>query len=302
MLLIATVLCCLLSACSELTYSVQIATGGARTLTVSVHYAEDATEEEINTINEFLRQVADSRVAGGRPCRIDKGEGYVTLKEEFDSATEYYISMGYTGDEPNDEETPYVNLNAYFMEYVTEMPLATRATVVGYQWQFAVKDASAKGIDLPLLWRYYCSGRSASLFPLYGRLAASEDIVTDTLDALSGEYGEALCEVLSVWLGEKGYALSDVPFRYTYEHVYKSVYAETYTNSYKNKETGATVYEWNMTAADIADTTVTLHQKVPRVWAWELTSVAAGVAVMGVILVIILIKRRKISNASEENG
>lgn len=292
-----------LGACSSLTYSVQIAAGGQRTLCLTVNLEEGMTEAERLSIKSFLQTVADNRNRNGRNCVVKEGEGFLMLKEEFDSSTDYYIAMGLTGDEPNEDAMPYVDLNAYFLEYSSEMRLADRATVVGYAMQYAAADTEG---DILVLWRGYLSGLSTMrpddpLQPLYARLAYSTpatDLLNDTVAALSGSQGEAFCEVVADWLAENGYVLEAVSVRYNYEHIYRSVYAKTYTTTFKNPETGATVYQWEMTAADIPDTTIVIYQKAPRTWAWELTAIGAGVLTIAIILTIILIKRRKINNAT----
>ncbi len=297
-LLICLALCCVLSACDTITYSVQIATGGQRTMSLYVYYDAADTAQQKENVKRFLGEVRDVRNANGRQCELVEEAAYIVLREQFESATDYYIAMGYTGDEV-DEEVPYVDLNAYFVEYRSPMRLADAATVLGYTLQYAVSTQPT----LALLWRAYCGGKSAvyidNLAPVYQRLAASDDVVAATIDALSGEYGVRLGEELCAWLADKGYDVAEVDFRYTYEHLYKSVYPTAYDRSYTNGATGATVYEWDMKVADIADATIEICQKAPRVWAWELTAIAAGIAVIGVILLIILAKRRKI-NASGE--
>ena len=299
-------LCCVLCSCATITYSVQIAAGGARTLTLRVYYDDDMTEEDRAYIKAFLTEVSDSRKAGGRTLELVEGEGYVALKEEFESATEYMIAMGYTGDELNEDPTPKVNLNAYFFEYVSEMTLATRATILSYAFRYAIGDYSARGGDLLERWRAYCDGSSAiyssGMYEVFSALARTEtsSLYDATVAAMSGDKGDRLAETLQTWLADKGYDLRDVDFRYTYEHVYKSVYPRECTKSYTNSETGNTVYEWDMSVADIPETTITLCQKAPNAWAWELTAIAVGVLAIGIMLVVIVIKRRKVDNASRE--
>ena len=294
--------CLVLTACGSLTYSVAIGSGGARTLTITVAFDDTVDDTARAQAKDFLTRVRDVRNTNGRQCELVEGDGYVSLKEEFESATDYYIAMGITGDEEG-EDVPYVDLDAYFLEYEIVMNLVERSTVLNYALQYVVSvDAS-----VPFLWKYNCEGRSAivvdnPLQSVYQSIAESTDPIGVTLQALDGEQGDLLCDELEQWLADKGYSLADVPFRYTYEHVYKSVYAKDYTRCYQNSVTGCTVYEWDMTLAEVADADFTLYQRVPRVWAWELTAVAVGLATMGVILLIILIKRRRINNAANKAG
>lgn len=306
-LLLCLVTCWALTACATVTYSVQIGVNGARTLTLRVQYGDDTTDEDKAYIKTFLEEVSATYRAAGRDCTVKEGEGYITLKEEFESATDYMIAMGYTGDEPNDDPTPSVNLNAYFLEYVSEMSLASKATVLSYAFRYAIGDYTAKGKgNLLARWRAYCSGYAGMvthpLCEVYAELARTDmdGLYQATAQALESEKGEALADDLAVWLADKGYNLRDVNFRYTYEHIYKSVYPKECTKSYKNSETGATVYEWDMTVADIPATTVVLCQKAPRAWAWELTAIGAGLVALVVTLTIILVKRRKMNDASRE--
>ena len=287
------VMVCLLTACGTVSYSVQITTGGARKLTLMVQFDEDATAEERAQAEAFLRSVCDARNRAGRRCTVKVADGAVAMEEQFESATDYYVAMGYTGDEPNEDETPYVNLNAYFTEYRSDMQLLERPTVVGYQWQYAV----ACDVAVVFEWRTHCMALSATdsaLQPLYAELAATatDRVAEATLAALSGSYGDALAEDLTSWLAERGYDLAAVDFRYTYEHLYRSVYAKDCTKSYRNPDTGSMVYEWDATLAEVPTMQISIYQKAPRVWVWELTAVAAGVLVMVALSIVILVKRR----------
>lgn len=295
-----------LAACGRITYSVRVADGGARTLTLRVYYG-DMPEEDRAYVKTFLTDVSRSRTAAGRNSTVTEGEGYVALKEEYDSATDYYIAMGYTGNEPNDEETPTVDLNAYFFRYVSEMSLASRATVLSYALQYAVGDYAARGNgNLLQLWHAYVYGFNAlpasPLYSVYTRLAEVplDALLSATITAIDGEKGDLVADDLTQWLEVKGYDLASVDFAYTYEHVYRSVEGADPSRTYTDSETGATVYEWDMTVADIPAATITLYQTVPRAWAWELTAIAAGLVTIGVLLTIILIQRRKKQYAARE--
>jgi len=303
--LLCLLLSCALAACGRLTYSVQVSAGGARTMILRVYY-EDMTDADKAYVKTFLEDVSHSRNASGRHTEVTVGEGYVALREEYDSATDYYIAMGYTGDEPNDERTPTEDINAYFFRYVTEMSLVSRATLMSYAFQYAVGDYAAKGEgNLLQLWHSYVAGFNAlptsPLYSVYSELSEVEldRLLPATVQAMDGDKGDLVATDLATWLAAKGYNVDDVSFAYTYEHVYKSVKGAEPTKTYTNSETGATVYRWDMTLADVPDATITLYQTVPRAWAWELTAVAIGFVTIGVILTIILIRRRKNQHAGE---
>lgn len=295
----------LLCGCSSLTYSVQIAAGGARTLKLRVNLENGVSAEERQAITQFLRTVAENRNRNGRNCTVTEEDNSILLSEEFESATDYYIAMGITGDEPNEEELPYVDLNAYFVEYVSESFLADDATVISYALQYAY--AMTDG-DIMTAWRIYCAlqatmlAESDPLRAVYAELSYTDagSLLPATLRALSAESGNRLCADLKVWLAMQGYDLGDVNLRYTYEHTYRSIYGANCTSTYVDKETGATVYQWDMTADKIPVTLIELRQKAPRVWAWELTAIAAGLVALGVIGVILLCKRRKVNHGSGE--
>ena len=306
LVIVSVVLCLALVACGRVTYSVQVASGGARTLILRVYY-EDMTDIDRAYLKTYLEDVSRSRNAGGRHSSVTEGEGYLSLREEFDSATDYYIAMGYTGNEPNEDATPTEEINAYFFRYVSELSLASRATVLSYAFQYAIGDYAAKGEEsLLALWQAYVNGFSAlptsPLYSVYSELATVglDRLFAATVTALDGAKGDLVSEDLTQWLAGKGYDLEEVDFAYTYEHVYKSVVGAEPSRTYTNSETGATVYEWDMTAADIPTATITLYQTVPRTWVWELTAVAAGLVTIGIILTIILIKRRKNHAARKE--
>lgn len=296
----------MLTACGSLTYSVQIETGGVRTLSLRVYY-EDMTDENIAYAKAFLEDYSRRRNESGRQTQVIEGENYISLREEFDNATDYYIALGYTGNEPNDGEAETIDLNAYFYQYVVDQHLVDKADVLGLAFRYAVGDYAQKNDgSLLQLWQAYLGGfvamPTSPLYSVYSELVKVElnDLLAATVTAMEGDKGDLVAADLAGWLAAKGYDLEAVDFRYSYEHVYKSVEPQGYTRSYTNSDTGATVYEWDMQLADLSDATFTIYQTVPRAWAWELTAVGIGLVTIGVVLTIILMRRRNKHHAARE--
>ena len=238
----------------------KIDTAGARTMQLTVSFDETATQQEKDAAYQYLQQVQKEREQTGRDTRLlTVGDDYV-LEETYDSATDYYIAMGLTGNEPAGDPLPSRVVDGYFLEYRNDLTIADRATVLSHALRYAV----CADVAVLFAWRDKVLTMAAepNAAPVYATLAATDsDRLVDT--TISFLEDEALCDVLQAWLCDRGYDLADVAFGYSYDHLYDSVYAKQYDESYETTE-GTTVYVWHMTLADVPYQTVTVYQKTPR--------------------------------------
>ena len=279
---------------TQLTYTTKIATGGAREMTLRVQFDESVDQQTRDSTYAFLQKVQAERAAMGRDVELSKPrDDTYLLTESFASATDYYIAIGYTGNETNDEPMDGTAMG-YFVEYHSDLRLVDNATLAGYALRYVDVADQTMLFD----WRAALTslaGQPSQLSTVAAELTAQTDdrLVGATVAAMA--VNPKLADYALQWLADRGYDANDLRVDYVYDHVFDTVYAKQYDEIYRTED-GSTAYVWHLNAADLATTTVTIYQKAPRVWVWELTAVAVGLAAALAVWVAILVKRRK-SNA-----
>ena len=282
----------------QLTYTTKVTTAGARELTLSVALDDTADQVTRDSTYALLQQIEYERKAKGRNTVLSNpDDNSYCLTESFDSATDYYIAIGYTGNEPNEVERDYTPMG-YFVEYRSELRPADAATVASY----ALRYANIADDTMLFDWRDHvadlAAGDDALAVVAAPLTAASTDTLLDaTIGAISTT--EALADHVLQWLAARGYDAADLQVTYIYDHLYDSVYAKQYDEKYEKE--GCTAYVWHLTADQLATASFAVYQKAPRVWAWEVTAIAVGVVVAIAIWLVILAKRR-VKNAPTEQG
>lgn len=297
LLVCAALLACLVGCGEQVTYKVHITTAGARTMTLTVTFDDTATEAEKKTTWDFLAAIRDDRYAAGHNITLSKNEDSYWLEESYDSETEYKIAMGITDFERSEDEVPKTD-QGYFVEYRVDMDIVDRATVVGYALRYAI----AADEHTLFAWRDAVSQGAAQEAGFAATYAALEQVQTDQLFAATVsamQKDEAFAREVDNWLKSQGFDLG-IPFTFIYDHVYKTVYAKEYDESFVTQE-GTTAYVWHTNLRDVPDKTITIYQKSPRVWAWELTALGVGIATVCVLVIVIRTRRKKYA-ATKQDG
>ena len=243
----------------------------------------------------FASAIVDNRKQAGRPAVLTTEEQVIRITEDYESADAYYMALGYTGWEAN-EADEYVGVGL-MREYRSTGSIVSRGIVVGYALRY-LESVDSVAMDLfKQYWpaKYVATGATdqavyqvSTASDVVATLTAYLDQEDETADRLYGYTLEAFASV--------GYDMEQLLVKYDYQHTYKSVYALDATEIPSG---GGTVYEWETDLAHLADLQITICQKAPAVWAWELIAIAAGILVMGIILLVVILKRRK-QNATRE--
>lgn len=292
---LVVVLCLTLAGCGTLRYSMTVQTGGARL----VEWTVDMTGESDQAFNKALvyaTAIADQRKQQGRPTELTTDGKIIRITEQYASADEYYIAAGYTGWEPNEPDDR--EDKGFWSVYRSTSPIVSHGVVVSYALGYlACADLTAYNA-FRLYWQNKALTLSSPDREVALAVVSNEDMSTTLAVYLDGEdeQAERLYTYTLQGFHAVGYDLDQMLVKYDYEHTYKSVYGLDATEI---PSSSGTVYEWETDLASLADLNITICQKAPLVWAWELVAIAAGVFVTGVVAVIVIIKRRK-QNATRE--
>ena len=282
-----------LTGCGTLRYSMTVLTAGARRVEWTVNMTGESDADYQKAL-AFATAIADNRAKSGRPAVLTTEGKTIYITEEYASADDYYIAMGYTGWEDN-EVDEYVG-KGLMREYRSTASIVSRSVVVSY----ALAYLNSADLSAMAAFKQFWSDK-AFLHPddqAVVAVANAEDL-SSTLAGYLGEEDETADRLYAYTLEgleAVGYDLDEMLVKYDYQHTYKSVYA---LDAIEIPSGGGTVYEWETDLAHLADLEITICQKAPSVWAWELIAIAAGVLVIGIIVLVVVVKRRK-QNATRE--
>lgn len=291
---VVAVLLTALCGCGTITYQSKVDMVGGREIVWRVDLDENVSAAEVAATKAYMQLVRDRWTAAGRNVQWEEGERYMCLRESYESATEYYMAMGYTGNEPNDPvETSGAGL---FVDYPSIGSLTDKATLMSCVLQYLYVGDATFAASLQEWVRQTAADAQAPKAVRDCAMAlgsSTTDVVLDMVDVLAvgDDTAQAVAQSLMTWLPEQGIDLSAVNFVYEYSHAYQSVTAKGNESSYTDQE-GNTVYVWKSNLQDLPDLTIELHQKAPNVWVWELIAIVLGLAV-GVILTVVIVRRKK---------
>ncbi len=281
--------CVGLVGCGSLRYSVSVGANGSRVIEATLNLT-DATDLEYQRALDYLTALAEARRQSGRPTHIETEQKVVRLIEEYATADEYEKAVGITGWETG-EGAEYKE-SGYWREYRSTMTLADHQVIVSYALGYLSKED-------PTAYNAFVGWWRALTVPDQETKEAVQRVATaaDFDQALSAELDSskstaaALYEYAKQGFAHVGYDMDEMTVKFDYQHLYqKSVYAKDATVI---RSSDGNVYEWETTLAALPELEINIYQKAPAVWAWELTAIAAGVLVIGVVVAIVAIRRKK---------
>ena len=300
---LCTLCAVLLCGCGSVTYRTIVGEAGSRIIDIVVE-REDMPDKEWEFCQVYVQAYYERLVAAGRDAEFLADQNRMTLRQFYASATDYYLAMGYTGDEPSEPlEGEVVDL--LMKEYAVEMTIIDRQTLISYaldywmaQERIFMDDVEECANNLRAWWKSKRTESDPDLKAIVLQVWTSPSVFAATaevLPQLPESYLEGMATVLQ---------LDEVDFTYHYSHVYESVEAREYDYVHVDQFTGQTVYVWKMKLDDAPTASVVLYQTSPNVWVWEVLALVAGLVVAGALALVVLCKRRKVEHGrrqKEEN-
>lgn len=287
--------------CAEVTYSVNISDGGARVYEykVTLDSNNSDTPKNIAIIRTFFEYQKDKNPYA-EVVFDDETPNTVIYRISYDSQEEYYEALGITGDEPNDDPTPYTEQGLFrvYEGIVFDMDKEDFASYALNFLSFYDRDLSSKIREC--LKKYInnssiSNGTNESVIRVCN---SSEDTVSALRTELSvSESANELAEITYQSLKTLGYDYSQVVAYFEYSHVYKSISG---VNPDKT-ETVATalgktkVYTWNIDL--LGSNEIKITQTTPNVWLWELIAILFGILVALITFALFFVRRKKLEKS-----
>lgn len=304
LVVVLCILCAvLLCGCGSVTYRTMVGEAGSRIIDIVVE-RDDMSAKEWEFCQTYMQAYYERLVAAGRDAEFLVDQNMMTMRQVYASATDYYLAMGYTGDEPSEPlEGEVVGL--LMKEYAVEMTIIDRQTLISYaldywlmQEKISADSVKEYANSLRAWWKSMRTESDPDLKAIVLQVWTSPSVFAATAEVLP-QLPESYLEGMAT-----GLRLDEVDFTYQYSHVYESVEAREYDNAYVDEFTGQTVYVWNMKLDDAPTASVVLYQTSPNVWVWEVLALVAGLVVAGALALVVLCKRRKVEHGrrqKEEN-
>lgn len=292
-LLALIVLSLALCGCATVRYSVIISDYGARIIDYTVIFDNPQTIKSkefvsVKTFFEFLKSKNDH----SEVIYDESDPKQIVYRITYEDQEDYYISNGITGDEPN--EPLEGKSEGLFTEYEVTLLEFDKADFMFYALTFlpyydeALSDEIAVNIDLEK-----CDPDIKSILQQAKNNYNPERILLSFLQNEPTEIRAKLADEVEKILNNIGYDFSKIQVFIDYSHVYKSVYAKD-ADEVSTIETATgkqTMYTWKLDP--INSNKITIYQKAPNVWIWELIAVIFGIVVAAACIVAFVLKRNK---------
>jgi|GEM_PF-4135321 len=283
----------ILTGCGEVTYSVKIDSSGARTYRYKVELNDKDSDYQTqkNAVKTLFSYYADNRDRVSF-IEVDNDPNVLILQIYYESATDYYIANGITGDEPNSPADFEYN-GLFFQTYFTQMKVSDLATFDSYALLYLQR------YDPDFATEYIKRATKAvtdqSLSP--SLTVAVKEILygTDVYEKLrlllfsDSDVADEAARASYLWMKDLGYDFERVEASFEYSMYFKNIKGQDPDEVYVDSD-GQTVYKWKLDPLN--DNTFTITQKVPTVWVWELTCILGGV-IAALICVVLIILRKK---------
>ncbi len=85
--------------------------------------------------------------------------------------------------------------------------------------------------------------------------------------------------------------------QFEYGTPYKTVYGKNNDSTYTKDN--LTFYVWNVDLTNVENADIILVQRIPTIWVWEGIAVASAVVVIGVVIIVSIIKKRRTNVSSK---